>query len=187
MTDTNAMPNPATLSAGGWSRNEIAMLVPREEALAWGHVEPTQEEITAARDRIPARYAEQVIQWDTTRAFLAEVAAADLSPLARRVLQLHSRASDHAYAGCTECADGDGVGVEWPCDTARVVFQHAEIDVPDVLVFETPVLPIPDPDNPRWPYPAGPVRLMDYFPFVTLNRGSTFTFTDGPKEVLTDG
>lgn len=148
--------------------NAFTMMVPRSEALAWGHAEPTQEEVDAARARVPERYAEQVTAWEATRAFLAALDAADLPPLGKRILELHQRASDHAYAECREC-DGNH-GSEWPCATVRAVCTIAEVDVPDDLVYKVPVLSIPDPDNPRWPYPAGPVTWGSLFPKMTIDR-----------------
>jgi hypothetical protein len=154
----------------GLRGSTLSITAPRSEALAWGHVEPTAEEIAAERDRVGERYAEQVILWAATRKFLAEVEAADLSPLVREVLALHHRTGDRDYAGCEACSGCCGAHAAWPCGTARLLIRDAGIEVPDELVFETPVLPIPDPAHPRWPFPAGPVTLADQFPKVTVPR-----------------
>lgn len=168
MTDTDRRDG-----SGIFDTNPFTFLVPRSEALAWGRVEPTADEIAAATDRAHAHYAEQVIHWAATRKFLAELEAAPLPFIARAVLDLHHRNGDRDYAECVECS-GD-VSTLWPCPTARIVL---DIDVPEELVFETPVAPIPDPDNPRWPYPAGPITWADLFPLAAVTgRGIRYETT----------
>jgi hypothetical protein len=161
----------------------LSIRIPRSEALAWGHAEPTAEEIAAERDRVGERYAEQVTAWTETKAFLAELAAADLSPLVRDVLNLHQRTGDHDYAVCEACSGCCDSHAVWPCGTARLLIRDAGIEVPDDLVFETPVLPIPDPDNPRWPFPAGPVTLGDLFPTITTNANG-IRYDTNPQVIL---
>jgi len=153
--------------SGIFDTNPFTFLVPRSEALAWGRVEPTADEIAQARVAVGERYAEAVIHWAATRKFMAELDAVTLSPLASAVLDLHRRDATNGFPLCAACEHP----TYWPCTTARIVLDDVPLDVPEELVFETPVLPIPDPDNQRWPYPAGPITWADLLPIAAAPRG----------------
>lgn len=163
------------VTSGGWTAPsetiyDLMGSGARDEALWRGMVEPTPEERQAAADQL---YEQEIIDnanWFQTGVMLEQVKRTHFGPLANAVLELHAREGSR----CRTCADGSGYGwglVPWPCATARVILASVDITVPDEVIYDKPDPVVQDRDNPRWPYPAGPVDTRLTLPEITVNRG----------------
>jgi hypothetical protein len=167
------MADEPSIVAGGWCAPSETIyelttgMDSRERALWRGLVEPTPQERQKAADKL---YEQETIDnrnWFDTGVMLEKVKALRLGPLAAAILGLHQRDERHNF--CVHC-DDERV-VMWPCSTARVVLHSVGIKVPDEVVYDKPKPVVQDPDNPRWPYPAGPVDDPWTFPSVSVARG----------------
>ena len=171
----------AIVGAGGWCAPSGTIYdrtcgPSREDALWAGLVEPTQEERQAAADALYEQEVQDNRNWFATGVFLGRVEAHEFDDVSKAILDVHAREERHNF--CTHC-DDERV-VMWPCHTARIVLKFAGIDIPDEVIYDKPKLVLQDNDNPRWPFPAGPVDTRLTIPLVSVPRGG-ITFDMGAQ------
>lgn len=154
----------ALAASSGWRRNAFAFAISREDALWQGHAnDPTDAELAKARADIERWHEDAVAAWRATKPFLDRVEEITAHQyLDGKLLTLH--ALDAKSGDCTTC--GDEWGVTWPCATARLVLTHRGIPIPDRIEVDEPVKREPDPDNPIWPFPGKPIRILRPGSFV---------------------
>lgn len=164
------------VSAGGWCAPSETFYGTRsrERDLWLGLAEPTAEEIATATRDLHERYAEDREAWERTQAFLDVHRAVRYEGLAREVLDLHALEDG---GNCRTCyADSE---VAWPCTTARIALRSAGVDVPPAVLHARPEPPRPDLDNPRWPFPAGPVDEFAIPQVSVLRGGARYQMWEG--------
>jgi len=172
---------PAIVAAGGWcapSSTIYALAGTRGhvEDLWRGRVEPTAYEISTAIVEQEEVYEDAMRAWTATQRFLTAVGNYRWAGLAKEILELHS----NVHGSCALCTGFDGESVEWPCSTVRVVVRSVGLVVPSEIEHDRPVKPTPDPTNPRWPFPPGPVPWFD-MPSVRVSRAGISYGTHRPS------
>lgn len=117
--------------------NSFVYRVSREEAIAYGHVKPTPEEVEHHNTESRVRWEKSVAEWEEADRFRS--ALADVTdPVARVVLDLH-RPLDDDTAECDHCVRGEyGDHEPWPCDTVEAVSQALGIKPPDAWLGHRP-------------------------------------------------
>lgn len=165
------------VAAGGWcaplltTYNLTGMDRRFRTTRLWnGTEEPTEEDIHSATEWLREEYQREMVAWQETQHLLGLVERTAFLSTSREIMALHSRTGNGHCAHCTFDEDDEFAEPSWPCETVRIILKAASIDVPDELVYEMPVEPTPDPDNPRWPFPSGPVEAFG-FPSVEVTRG----------------
>lgn len=176
---------PGVVAAGGWCAPsetiyELATGMNARERMLWrGEVEPTPEERQAAADEL---YAQEVLDnrnWFDTGVFLERLKRITFTGVAKDILDLHARTESGI---CNVCVTGWETSVQWPCSTALIVLRAWMDDIPEEFVYEKPEPVVQDPDNPRWPFPSGPVDPFT-FPEVKATRGGIRYPTPAPVDV----
>ena len=154
----------------------------REHLLWSGLADPTPEERQAAADALYEQEVQDNANWFHTGVFLERVKAHEFDALQEAILELHHIEVRHGNASCEGCPEDDSYGPpSWPCPTVRLVLTHVGIDIPEELVHEKPAVVLQDNDNPRWPFPAGPVDSRLTIPPISVPRGGiTFDRRDTP-------
>lgn len=173
------------VAAGEWcAPSTIPLPVSRESLLWGGHVEPTEDERRAAAEGLYEQYLADKAAWEETERFLARFEAWKPAGIEKEILELHGM--DRGF--CVHCGS---VGDEfdeptWPCATVRLILHNNYIDVPQRLVYIEPQSLWQDENNPRWPFPAGPVDPFLTIPLLRINRGGV-RFDGETINIPTDG
>lgn len=170
---------PGIVAAGGWcAPSETIHAMARREALWWGRATPTEEEKRVEIEKLNADFPRDMEAWAATQQFLRDLERYYLpsaAGLAKAVLTRHARGTSNECVFC----ETDGQGVEWPCPDAYDAIRDLGLQPPDEPVYDKPVEPVPDPDNPHWPFPKGPVDPLGMFPAPTVSRGGVHFDTGG--------
>ena len=169
-----------------FQRNAFAFTMSREDAIAYGHVKPTEEERVAMRDRLRVsmreQYAEHTADWEVQQV-AGPALAAITDERSRALLDLHSIRShgwDGAYCDGCEFSGMEAEPGEWPCSTVRLVASWHSIELPKTWREKAPEPPHDIPDD----WMPSRLRIRDLFPqaFTTLDpiifdvsKGSTST------------
>jgi len=140
----------------------------REHLLWSGLADPTPEERQAAADQLYEQEVQDNRNWFSTGVFLERVKAHEFDSMQQSILDYHGATESGI---CNVCVTAWETSVTWPCHTARLVLTHVGIEVPEELVYDKPEPVLQDNDNPRWPFPAGPVDTRLTFPEVGVSRG----------------
>lgn len=163
----------AIVGAGGWCAPsktiyELGAAHSREKALWRGLIEPTQEERQAAADALYEQEVQDNRNWFATGVFLERVKAHEFDAMQQSILDYHAATESGI---CNVCVTAWETSVAWPCHTARIVLKFASIDIPEELVYDKPEPVLQDNDNPRWPFPPGPVEVGFSMPEIRVSRG----------------
>jgi len=163
----------AIVGAGGWCAPsgtiyDLTCGPSREDALWAGLVEPTQEERQAAADALYEQEVQDNRNWFATGVFLERVKAHEFDAMQQSILDYHAATESGI---CNVCVTAWETSVAWPCHTARIVLKFAGIDIPEELVYDKPEPVLQDNDNPRWPFPPGPVEVGFSMPEIRVSRG----------------
>lgn len=144
--------------------NSFTMAISREQAIDYGMVQATPEEIAARNERL-ARFHEEAralrAAWQPILRALYE----DTRGLAKVVLDLHApEFPEHTRATCKGCPPDNEYGQpDWPCDTVRAVAEWCRVDLPGEHI------PSARYDEEFVPWDGTPFCLPRLESFVTLD------------------